>query len=59
MKELISRLSVASVVIGNLPQLPGYNGSVLTIDDTEAATIEKTIDDALELLRAIHDKEQS
>ena len=46
MKELISRLRTASVVMGNLPEQPGYNGSVLTIDDTEAGEIEKAIDAA-------------
>ena len=45
---LLSKLSVASAVIGNLPELPGYNGSILTIDDTEAARIEADLDEVRE-----------
>lgn len=37
--ELASKLTTAAVIIGNLPELPGYNGSILTIDDTEAERI--------------------
>ncbi len=44
LKELISKLSVASSIIGNLPELPGYNGSILTIDDIEAENIEESLD---------------
>jgi len=53
MKELISRLRTASVVIGNLPEQPGYNGSVLVIDDIEAAEIEKAIDAAVAALEEL------
>ena len=38
-EELISKLNVVMAIIGNLPELPGYNGSVLVIDDIEAENI--------------------
>lgn len=43
MKELISKLRTCAMVIENLPELPGYNGSILQIDDTEAESIAKDI----------------
>ena len=49
--EIISELSVASIVMRALLQLPGYNGSILMIDDIEAERIGKAIDAALNLLR--------
>lgn len=48
--EALKKLRVASAVIGNLPELPGYNGSVKTIDDEEAARIQKDIDYAVAIL---------
>ena len=42
--DIVKRLTSTSVVIGNLPKLPGYNGSVLTIDDEEAARCAADID---------------
>ncbi len=45
-ESALRKLTVASVIIGNLPELPGYNGSVLTIDDTEAAMIVADLDEA-------------
>ena len=33
LKESAGKIRTASVVIGNLPELPGYNGSILIIDD--------------------------
>ena len=44
MPELLSRMRTAAIVIGNLSEEPGYNGSRLVIDDTEADEIEKAID---------------
>lgn len=43
LKNLIS----ASAMLGCLPENPGYNGSVLLIDDTKAARIEKDIDEGV------------
>lgn len=56
MKELLSRLRTAAIVMENLPEQPGYNGSVLTIDDTEAEKIANAIDAGvaeIEKLRAL------
>ncbi len=47
MKTTVSKLRTAAIVIGNLPELPGYNGSVLTIDDEEAARISADIYEAV------------
>jgi len=44
MEDIVRRLASTSVVIGNLPELPGYNGSVLAIDDEEAARCVADID---------------
>lgn len=44
MSELLSRMRTAAIVVGNLPEEPGYNGSRLRIDDEEAAEIAKAID---------------
>ena len=55
MPGLLSRMRTAAIVIGNLSEEPGYNGSRLVIDDTEADEIEKAIDAAVaevERLRA-------
>ena len=40
-------------MIGNLPENPGYNGSILLIDDSEAAEIERDIDAAVEAVDAL------
>ena len=37
--DTLQRLIGASVVIGNLPERPGYNGSILQIDNEEAERI--------------------
>jgi len=50
--ELRQKLRTASVVLGGLPELPGYNGSILQIDDAEAARIAKDIDDVVAALSA-------
>jgi len=42
--DILKRLAGASCVIGNAPALPGYNGSVLTIDDEEATRCAADID---------------
>jgi len=47
---LLSKVRVAACVIENLPELPGYNGSILTIDDTEAARISKELYEIAEFL---------
>jgi hypothetical protein len=52
LKELLSKLRVASSVLEYLPALPGYNGSILTIDDTEAARIAKDLDEVVDALSA-------
>ena len=53
MKELVSRLRTASVVMGLLPEYPGYNGSAFVIDDIEAKEIAAAIADAVVALEAI------
>ena len=50
LKELLSSLRQASCVIGGLTELPGYNGSILMIDDIEAEKIVKAIDEAVSKL---------
>lgn len=50
-EKVLRILSVASSIIGNLPQLPGYNGSVLTIDDVEAERIANDLDKAAAMLK--------
>lgn len=50
MTTLINRLRGSSAIMGMLPENPGYNGSVLLIDDTEAARVVKDIDDAIKVL---------
>lgn len=49
--ELISTISTAALVIAGLPELPGYNGAILKIDDTEAARISEELDSVAERLR--------
>jgi hypothetical protein len=53
MEELLSKLRQASCVIGGLPELPGYNGSILMIDDIEAEKIVKAIDEAISKLELV------
>ena len=53
LQQAIRLISASSAVIGCLPEDPGYNGSVLLIDDTEAARIEKDLDEAVSILEAI------
>jgi hypothetical protein len=53
MNELLSRLRQASCVIGGLPEMPGYNGSILMIDDVEAAEIVRAIDEAISKLELV------
>lgn len=52
MNTVISRLRTAAAIIRCLPELPGYNGSLLTIDDEEAARIEADISDCVSELEA-------
>ena len=54
MEELLSKLRQASCVIGGLPELPGYNGSILMIDDIEVEKIVKAIDEAISKLELMH-----
>ncbi len=49
-EQLIRRLRSASVVMGCLPEQPGYNGSLLTIDDVEASKVASDIDAAVKVL---------
>ena len=51
---LASAMTTASIVIGGLPELSGYNGAVLLIDDTERDRIVKDTDDAAAELRRLH-----
>lgn len=52
LSELIQKLHVSSIVIRNLPEMPGYNGSMLTIGDTEANEISNSIDAAVDGFKA-------
>lgn len=52
----LGELRTAAIVVRNLPEMPGYNGSLLAIDDVEAARIEKSITagvDEIEKLRTL------
>jgi len=49
-QDLDARLSSSAIVIGNLPELPGYNGSILQIDDAEAARVAMDIDEAAQAI---------
>ena len=51
---LASAMTTASIVIGGLPELSGYNGAVLLIDDTERDRIVKDTDEAAAELRRLH-----
>lgn len=48
MSDLRGRIASSALVIGNLPEIPGYNGSLLQIDDDEAERIAKDLMDAAE-----------
>ena len=50
--ELLSKLSADSFVLEHLPELPGYNGGILMIDDVEAERIRADIDEAIAVLSA-------
>lgn len=50
MKEILSELCSAQIIMENLPESPGYNGSVLSIDDTETNRIAAAIGKARELI---------
>lgn len=52
MDTIISRLRTAAAIIRCLPQQPGYNGSILLIDDTEAERIEADLSDCIAELEA-------
>ena len=49
--DLLRRLGSSAAVMGGLPELPDYNGSILKIDDEEAARIAKDLSDAQECIR--------
>lgn len=49
-KSLSSELYSASAIMGMLPENPGYNGSVLLIDDEEATRISSVLTRAAEAL---------
>ena len=54
--EALSSLHGASAIIGMLPEAPGgYNGSILWIDDEEAARVRRDIDAAIDVLSAAPD----
>ncbi len=48
--NILSRLTSAAVAISNLPEYPGYNGSLLIIGDTDAEAIYQTIDAAFDVV---------
>jgi len=41
--DIVERLRVAAIVLDHLPELPGFNGSVLMIDDVESARCAKAM----------------
>lgn len=47
------QLAVNSLFISNLPGLPGYNGSILQIDDVGAATVAKELSEAADFVTRI------
>ena len=49
---IASECRVASMVMKNLPEIPGYNGSILKIDGDEAARISEVLDRASNLIGA-------
>lgn len=51
----LSDLRTASVVIRNLPETPGYNGSLCTIDDVEAERIAKAIDAGISTIETLRE----
>ena len=50
---LISKINTAAIIINSLPQLPGYNGSILSIDDEEATRIARELNKVADALAAI------
>ena len=53
LQNALSRLTTASVVIGGLPESPGYNGSRLIIDDEEAENVIDDIDFAIDVIKTL------
>jgi len=47
---LVARLGGSSAVIGGAPSAPGYNGSIVQLDDIEQRRIEKDIDEAAQAI---------
>ena len=52
LSEIISRARVGASLIGHLPELPGYNGSRLVIDDIEAERISTDVYAAIDALQS-------
>jgi hypothetical protein len=44
--NVLAVLTTSAIVIEHLPGLPGFNGSILTIDDTEAERIGRELTEA-------------
>ena len=52
-EDALKAVCGSSAIISNLPENPGYNGSVLLIDDEEAERIAKDLDDASAAMREV------
>lgn len=52
-RNAISKLMSASVVIEMLPEQPGHNGSILMIDDVESARICRDIREAVSVIESL------
>ena len=52
-QTLIEKLRVTSLVLSGLPKLPGYDGSILILDDVEAARIVSDINEVVTAIDAM------
>ena len=55
MRELLCKLRTMARVMENLPELPGSNGSVVYIYDTEACDIAAAIEASVEEIEKLHE----
>jgi len=44
--DVLAVMNQSALLIGNLPELPGYNGSILMIDDGESSRIDRELTQA-------------
>jgi hypothetical protein len=53
--DVLAVMNQSALLIGNLPELPGYNGSILMIDDDEAARVDRELTQACSVVADLID----